>query len=250
MMRLKVYLSSISKDFFSINYNHFLMRIVYDLISQENITLGKMLHSMNGPKPFTFSRIMLRNYNVEKDRITVYKGTKAEIIISSIEEAIIESIVNTLIKKDFVKIGNARFYVDKFEVYAKNISCQEKFVLLSPIVISKPVDRNGKLYHEFLEPQSDEFVDRFVRNLKKRYEILIGKKAGDVEFIPDTEYINTHCTSKLIDMKGTKIKAHIFPFTLKGDKKLIEFGYYAGFGERTAQGFGCAEVIEIDRKDL
>ena len=246
MPRLKVYLRSISDSCFPINYNYSLMGIIYNLIFQEDRTLGETLHSSNNPKPFTFSRLILKNYRVEGDKIVVFRTTKAMLIISSINEAIIESIVNSLVRKDFLDIKDVRFFIDKFEIYSRSISSQEKFILLSPVVISKPVDKNGKLYHEFLDPRSNEFIYRFIRNLKKRYEILTGEKPGEIEFTPDTEYIKTHSTSKLIDIKGTKIKAHVFPFSLKGDRKLIEFGYYTGFGERTAQGFGCAEVVGID----
>jgi len=64
-----------------------------------------------------------------------------------------------------------------------------------------------------------------------------------VEF--DQEYLRRKGEGiyRLVDYKGTKIKAIMAPFVVRGSPELMEMGYEAGFGEKNSMGFGMVEVV-------
>ena len=243
MPRARLSLIVVKEGSLPFSYQHILMGFVYAMISREDPSLAEMVHSAKSPKAFTFSWLWGGKPRVSERSLFYREGSKLRFIFSSWKEELTEAFANAVSNSEIIKLSGMEVFVNSIEVYREELSSEEKFILLSPLVLSVPVEKNGKLYHRFLSPEDGEFPKRFIENLKKRYTMFTDLKAEDAEFIPDSDYISRKRTSKLVDMKGTKIRGHLFPFTLRGDEKLIEFGYYAGFGERTAQGFGCAELV-------
>ncbi len=243
-MRLELVFFYEKSEVFPINYNYLIMSLIYNALRKEDEDFASKLHASSFPKPFTFSQLWFKRYKIKGDKIVLYPLSEAKLIISSVDDRFIELLFNFFVKECFIKVNGVAFYVEKIFIHENiSFSGNERFKLLSPLVLSVPVDVEGKLYHHFLDPSDPRFGMQFVKNLKKKYEYYTQKQAGELTFRADKRYIDTHKTSKLITIKNTKIKGHIFPFSLEGDSKLIGFGYYAGFGERTAQGFGCAQVI-------
>ncbi len=245
LKRMKIYFSFTESGTFPINYNHLIMGVIYTSIKESDPEFADELHNSNLPKFFTFSQLRITKKKIIKDRISVFEGTKANFILSSADDRVIDLVFNQFIKEPVFKFSNLNVEIEAIKILDEpEITSPCSFKLLSPIVLSIPVEKNDKFFHKFLSPTEKEFSLQFVRNLKKKYKIFSGNDGGELYFIPNENYIKTHRTSKLLDIKGVKIKGHIFPFVLEGDPELIKFGYYAGFGERTAQGFGCAEVYK------
>lgn len=118
------------------------------------------------------------------------------------------------------------------------------FVMLSPLVVSVPEENNGKLYHRYLHPEEEEFYEVFRKNLVKKYRAFYGKEPeGTVEVIPDWDYIKSRQRiTKRIKLKNAFVRAVVFPFKIRGEKKLVEIGYEAGFGEKNSMGFGMVAL--------
>ncbi len=224
------------------NYQHSLMGMVYKMVADRDLGLALRIHSDRNPKVFTFSWLRGKPSKVGNMGLFYRKGTKVKFIFSSWIDEIINAFSTSLLNSQYVLVNSSKFFVESLRIYEEDPGSKAKFILLSPIVVSKGVKMKDKVYHEFLSPENGEFFQRIVENLKKRYSMYVGKEPGDVRIIPDEDYLSKKRTSKLVDIRGTKIRGHVFPFEVNGDEDLIRFGYYAGFGERTAQGFGCAEI--------
>ena len=249
MKRMKVNITFLENGSFPINYNHILMGIIYKAMKEEDPHLAELVHSSKKPKFFTFSQLRIDKKKISGDRIVVFKGSKAHFILSSADDFVVDSVFNHLAKSPLLNISEVAAETTSINVFDDvEIKNSQRFKLLSPLVISIPVKNKGKLYHRFLSPLDEQFAERFIKNLKKKYSAFSGKEAKDVKIIVDENYVKNRKTSKLLDIKGVKIKGHVFPFTLEGDPELIKFGYYAGFGERTAQGFGCAEIVGGEKR--
>ncbi len=218
------------------------MGVVYGLIKEYSPKLAGELHSSSLPKPFTFSWLHGKPKRVLKEGILVDENTPMRMILSSWLDEVVEAISVSPLNKDEILINGVAFEAVKMKIYSPEISVPARFIALSPIVVSRGVKKNDKIYHEFLSPENPEFFERLAENLSKKYSQILKHSPGYVKIEPDHEYLTRAKTSKLVDIKGTKIRGHMLPLIVEGDEKLIKFGYYVGFGERTAQGFGCVEM--------
>ena len=227
--------------FVPFNYQHYLMGLFYELLSRADENLAKNLHSRSSPKPFCFSWLRGKPSKTSREGLFYEESSQLKITFSSWEDEIIDQLSFALINTEKIRIASAIFTVEEMRVFQKNVRKREKMVALSPIVVSRGVRKGEKIYHEFLSPKNPEFFERLKENSLKRCRIYT-ECEDDLSITPDEDYINSKKTSKLVDVKGTKIKGHIFPFTIEGDPTLVKFVYYSGIGERTSQGFGCLEI--------
>ncbi len=223
------------------NYKHQLLGLIYKLLASLSPDLAERYHRPSKYKPYTFSDLWIRGSKVEGNKLLIKRHARINFTFSSLVDELSEALIKGF-SKFGAEIDNCKFELMSFKIPEVTLSTRERFIALSPIVVSRPVIRNGKVYHEFLDPRGQSFWENLVKNLKKRYEAFFGKSPGEVDVRPDEDYLNRRRTSKLIEFKGTYIKAHVVPFEIEGDKSLIELGYYGGVGERTGQGFGCVEV--------
>lgn len=72
-----------------------------------------------------------------------------------------------------------------------------------------------------------------------KFRLLTGEEPPPGEFALEFDriYLEHHRAEKLIDYKGTRIKAILAPFTARGPVELLRVGYEAGFGEKGSMGF-------------
>jgi len=250
--RAKLFFEIVNDGYLPFNYHHPLMGWIYSAICRRNPKLATALHDEMKIKPFTYSDLWGKNNGIDKKKGFFYrKGAKLRFIFSSWDDEILSSFLNGIILDDSVEIADFEIRLVAVKTYQRTFENDcEKFVLLSPLILSVPVKRGEKLYHQYVSPLDGLFQEVFVKNLSKKYRRVLGREPAPVYVTPDESYVSRKRTSKLIDIKGTRIRGHIFPFKLCGDPDVIAFGYYAGFGERTAQGFGCVEVCTHDREGL
>lgn len=210
-MKALLLLKPINIGFLPYNYNYMVSSLIH--------SYGD-LHDLKGMK-FTFY-LDVNNCIKTKNYIRIDK--EIVLIVSTTHEALINNI-----KGEYLTIGKIKFAIMRKEITDDNIVSQyNMFQTLSPIVVSK----RGDKYEDYLSPQDEDYVENFKR-------ITIRKGGGDVDIIIPEQPL----ASKLIDIKGIKIRGYMFTFLIKGDIKTISNNYTNGFGNKTSQGFGFVEKI-------
>ena len=248
MLRVEIAFET-SNGVIPINYNYYLSSLIYSLVASINKELASSIHEKGfgkGFKFFTFSQLFFRNFRVEGERIKIFEGV-GWWYVSSVVEELIECLFSSLSRRKDIKIANTSFKISEVRILPpKHFGSRERFRMLSPLALSVPVKKNKKLYHNYLTPYDPEFTRRFSENLVRKYKALYGQTpSGDVKIIPDWDYIKSRRRiTKLLNYKGVKIKASIFPFEIAGDPGLIKLGYEAGFGEFNSMGFGMVKPVD------
>lgn len=118
------------------------------------------------------------------------------------------------------------------------------FRALSPLT---ETFRLGQQHPTFLSLE-DDWSEIMQRNLLRKHQVLFGYQPEDTrlawswdkEYIARAERLGKRL-SVLRDVRGTKIRGWLAPFTVEGSRALIDLGYEAGFGARNSMGFGMCE---------
>ncbi|MGB9901332.1 MAG: CRISPR-associated endoribonuclease Cas6 [Pseudothermotoga sp.] len=231
-----------------INYQYQLCSFVYKRLMREDRGFADFLHDkgFNGFKMFTFSQLFFDKSAARNDSLMIWDA-KGRWYISSCNDNFLMNFFSSLIQNPQIEIEGVQFPIEQVNVLPeKQITDDTRFIMLSPLVVSVPIDRNGKLYHEFLFPDDERFEEALNNNLVKKHETLFGKKTSSrIKIEPDWQYINRKKRiTKLIKIKNIFVKGSIFPFQVKGDPELIKLGYDVGFGEKNSLGFGMVEIAK------
>ena len=149
------------------------------------------------------------------------------------------ALVEGLLKKPEVKIGNAEFVVSEIKVMReKEMDRREKFITLSPINVTT-VEENGRKRIVDLYPSNPKFYENLRKNLIKKYVAFYGRE-------PEDDEVRVRVVSSKpvrVQLKNTFHRASLMVFEAEGSKELLEIGYKAGFGERNSMGFGMVKVV-------
>jgi CRISPR-associated endoribonuclease Cas6 len=112
---------------------------------------------------------------------------------------------------------------------------EQRFKVASPVLIRKNEDAESRKHLTFKDEDANQYLARTLN--KKLHEAGLDKNFDSLEAIFDKGYPNPK--TKLVDLKGTKLRANFCPVILKGDPKAIEFAWTVGIGELTGSGFGA-----------
>lgn len=112
---------------------------------------------------------------------------------------------------------------------------EQRFKVASPVLIRKNLDVKIRQHLTFKDQETDQFLSRTLN--KKLQEADLYKQFGAIEVMFDKNY--PYPKTKLVNLKGTKLRANFCPVILKGDPKAIEFAWTVGIGELTGSGFGA-----------
>ncbi|MFQ5793564.1 MAG: CRISPR-associated endoribonuclease Cas6 [Candidatus Bipolaricaulia bacterium] len=236
-----------------LNYNHHLTSLIYWLLERSSRDYATFLHDegyRSGSKRFklfTFSQLHFKRFKLDPPAI-VSLEREIEWQISSPIMEFVEHLAQGLLSQGEVQIAGVRLQIERIETLPQpEFSERMKFICLSPLVVSRSVERGGKRmahYWHYDEPGLSEAVQA---NLCKKYALIHGEPfpSSDLNFVFDEAYIQSKDGQvyKLIDFKGTKIKGILAPFAVEGSPELIEVGYEAGFGEKNSMGFGMVASI-------
>jgi|Deesub1362A_J573_1020465.scaffolds.fasta_scaffold00054_141 CRISPR-associated endoribonuclease Cas6 len=240
-MRLRVTLDSVGENILDLNYSYHLASLIYRSIERVDQSLSLFLHKPGVFKFFTFSKLMPSKgrFRIEEGRMIIDNG--AHFFFSTMKNEIAAKLVEGLLTKPEVKIGDAEFVVSEIKVLKeKDIGEREKFVTLSPINVTTAEDSgNGRLRIVDLYPNNPRFYDNLRRNLVKKYAAFYGKQPDKV----DLELKVLRAKTKRIRIKNTFHRCVEMVFEAEGSKELLEMGYKAGFGERNSMGFGMVKVV-------
>ncbi|MBC7334604.1 MAG: CRISPR-associated endoribonuclease Cas6 [Actinobacteria bacterium] len=209
-------------------------------------------------KLFSFSRI---NGNVDVVEVRgerfLFVKHNFSFILSSPFEEFIESFAMNLAK------NNKKMYLGENEVsiYSVDVFFEPKFSesinikMLSPITVySTLTDSLGNKKTYYYNPWEKEFGELINSNLVKKinafWNFLDNKRGFKLEntcngqgqgiSIKPVEVRKND--EKIINYKGTVIKAWFGTYLLQGDSVLLKMAYDCGLGSKNSQGFGLFEV--------
>lgn len=237
------------------NYQYHVSSWIYRVIGQADSAYGTFLHEkgfesgLRTFKLFTFSQLDLRPYEIEGDRIRL-RGNEFSLIVKFFVDASLENFLKGLFTEQRGYFGNERarigFQVAAVESLPKpQFTDTMRYKCLSPIIASKRRDDGSVAY---LHPDDEGFAETFIRNLRrKRSAVALHNETAmedDLSGYPfSLKILNTPRKKGVAIKEGsaeaTKLIGYLFHFEITAPLELQEIGYYAGFGEKNAIGFGC-----------
>ncbi len=234
-MRLKISFKIPTPSLIDVNYSYHLASAIYRAIERADPKISLELHLPSVPKFFTFSKLMIPEKRIDGDKLVV-ESEEVFLFFSSIRNDIAERLIEGFLMKPEIKIGSTKLLLSQIEILEEKEICEEeKFATLSPINVSK--SENGKAVD--LYPTQKEFYDILKQNLVKKYKLLYGKEPESKEIELKVERFKP----KRIRIKNTFHRCVEMAFRAKGDPKLLEIGYKAGFGAKNSMGFGMVKVV-------
>lgn len=261
-MRLQLTLQHRSNQVLPINYQYLISSWIYRTLGNANPEFATWLHE-NGYersgrkyKLFTFSSLRPRRYAINREAKTIIleqSPTQIEITFH-IDEAMQNFVMGLFQKQQFqLQSGtafNAQFEVESIDLQAKPIFVPTmRFRLQSPLCISR--NEEGKEHAQYLHPEQEGYTELLLQNLLRKQQAIQLQTVGteiNNEIKIDFPYqfqVLSAPKSKLIHIKGTKIRGYLFDFELTAPTDLLELGYFAGFGEKnSALGMGMVRILK------
>lgn len=251
--------------------HHQLQAFIYEMVAAVNPLLARIVHdegwaasSQAMPaKRFKFFVFSIpeapRGFTFQGDE-KVFDAGQVFWQISSLSSEFITSLVAGLAVNRVVRIGRTDFTVEDVQFVAPpDFGSEMRFIALSPLVASKPVnDSGGKSQKVYLRDEA-EFAAAIAENLKTKYQVAFGHLPEDeqLEFAFDQNYLQNaggfdsrkvtrtiyfakRMNSGAVERIG--IRGIQAPFWVRGNRQLIELGWEIGFGEANSQGFGMAGI--------
>lgn len=227
-----------------IHYNHIVQAAIYNSI---NFELASFLHKkdfFDGKQTFKmFAFSLLRGqFAIEKKHNSIKFTREIQLIVSSPVDEFCQSLVNTLLSKGYMRLGEAEVAVEK--VYAQKFKVEKEEVhvtTLSPVVLySTLLKPEGCKYTCYFQPGEPDYNILLNSNLQKKYRAFYGTKppAGEVR----AKALGRQRMS-IISYKGTVIKGYSGKLLLTGPVPLLQLAVDGGLGGKNAQGFGCVEIV-------
>ena len=208
--------------------------------------LSDFLHEMgffyNGRKfkLFTFSKIQSSHFIPLKSKKRIKYKTPITLYISSGVDEFTKNWGDFLLKSHRILLGKNELYLGSIEAVKTPVFKEEMLIrTLSPITVYRTFENEGK-YYRYYSPQEPEFQELISENLRKKFEILSGKKL-------DKFPIQIQPTGKirkvLFKYKDFPIEAYEGTFKIKTDPEMFKTVYDTGLGAKNSQGFGMIEVL-------
>jgi len=209
-------------------------------------------------KLYTYSKFFLFPRYITNSGFA--KVTRAEMIFSTPLSLEYSDVILNIFKngKYYFEFEEQKivFKTTRIDILPEKNHMQNVYLTLkSPLTtgisfINKTGDKTYHFYNYMNENEREDFKNKLVEVLCKKYELFYNKKYNGskvVEFQFDPSYLSKKNgkISKLITFEeNIKIKSFESPFLMKADHRLIKFGYDCGFGMMTDFGFGCVDYIK------
>lgn len=203
-------------------------------------------------KHFCFSQLIVERRKIAAGRLHILSPVVEWYVTMPVEESLRHLVVGIFEKREFfIEREEIRFMVETMPELAWE--CMMKFRMLSPLTVSIPEDRNGKLMPHYLRPDDPRLSDALRTNILNKFRSLYGDGLEDEQFscTLDNKFIadrgGPEKIGKLITIKQgredeTKVRGFMCPITTEGNPELIKLAYESGLGEKGSQGFGMLAV--------
>jgi CRISPR-associated endoribonuclease Cas6 len=252
-MRLHITLEADRPITIPVNYQEYLTAAVYGYVSRGDSDYSAFVHdegySADGGlkfKPFTHSwlRIPASRRRIYGGALQIAPGPISWQVSSPVDE-FLRPFASGLLQTGNLRIGQETLNILSVEAAAApEISDHTRFTCLSPIVATagRP---DGTT--EYLRPAENAtaFSEAIRKNAIAKFKAFTGSEPTDqnLQLAFDTDYLNTnHGGTKKATFKNIDIIGILAPFTVTGSAELIKLCIEAGFGGKTACGFGCVEA--------
>lgn len=255
-----------NKNHLSPNYNYPVSSAIYNLLKFGSSEFATFLHNIGyknagkSYKLFTYA-LRLDKFIINSNTIKLLEPTCQLIISSPLIEKFIKNFIIGTFQKQKIEIVESGiktvFNIEQIEALPEpQINSKEKFVMLSPIILSTKVKNNDRLeqyYFRYNDPINE--INRVLNgNLINKYEVINNKNytgngvkiTWDENYIQNMEKRKKRITKKVTIRKYDDLKidliANQLPFAIEGDTELIKVGYDCGFGEKNSLGFGLVKL--------
>lgn len=249
------------------NYQYELSAWIYRTLASGDPAFTEWLHqqgyTLEGQKRFkffTFSHLQLRPpFQPEPQRQSIRLDSgRASLVLSFLLDDSLHHFITGLFQKLHFGIGNPQFYPAEFTVDTVEIlpkpAFQEtmRYKALSPLCLG--ASEEGTPHAQYRSPTSPDYAGLLLNNLIHKLQTAghytptwAQQQATTMESPQLSLRLLSEPRKKGITLKShtaqqTQVVGYLFNFELTAPAQLQEIGYYAGFGEKNAQGFGCVEV--------
>lgn len=262
-MRLRLTLDHAPNQLLPINYGYLISSWIYRTLGNANESYAQQLHEhgydFGGKryKLFNFSALRPKWYEVDTRRatFTLSKSPTTLELSFHIDEAV-QHFVLGLFKDQQFELSSGRFRV-QFTVSgiemlpAPVLESTMRFRAQTPICIGRNME--DREHAHYASPEEEGYAELLMLNLLRKQQALkpelVGEEDGhlDMDF-PYTFRLLSNPKSKLVAIKGIKVRGYLFDFELMAPKELMELGYFGGFGEKNSNyGMGQVEVMKNGR---
>ncbi len=248
MPRILLKLKS-EKDYsYNKSYYHKLQGFIYSMLKDGRYN---ELHNKKGYKFFCYSNI----FPIENNK----QGSVKNLLISSPNEnfisAVKESLEKTKREDKLINIGEMSFKIEN--ILALNLTLKRgcKLIAATPIVIRIPsytydaygIKSDKKYTYWRKEHSFNAFVKQLNDNIIKKYNYFHNTDIKEIFLFEQFVFKKTIVNHVVIDGKEQKFIGSIWEFIFTHlepeQRKVLEFGLDAGFGERNSFGFGFVNVV-------
>lgn len=188
-IHLSIYFKPVKADLvLPIHYNHIVQAAIYNSI---DFKLAAFLHEkgfLAGKRTFRmFAFSLLRGpYNIDKNHNSIKFTSEIQLTVSSPVDEFCQSLVNTLLTRGCIRLGEAEVAVEK--VYAQKFKVEKEEVpikTLSPVVLYSTLLRpDGRKYTCYFQPGEADYDKLLNSNLQKKYSAFYQSEppAGAIVF--------------------------------------------------------------------
>jgi len=220
-MRLHLKLTP-NTDPVEFNYQHKLTGTLHKWLGQND------LHDKISLYSFSWLR---GNVETAKNGLNFPQGAKW--FISFWEQKYTEQLKNGILADP--EIANGMKVKSIKEQSIPEFGDEYRFKVASPVLIRKSRDDGTREHLEYSDDEVGQIMSR--RMQSKLKEAGFDEEHLDIKIEFDREYSNPK--TKLIEIKGTRLKANLCPVILSGTDKAVKFAWDVGVGELTGSGFGA-----------
>ncbi len=247
-MRISLSFSAEQELKIPVSYNYSIQSLIYRHVDDKLATFlhnEGYVHGKRRFKLFTFSRIQGKPRFLRSEKSFTFKPP-FRFIVSSPVGIFIESLAENFVRSVEVQLFGQAVYVESINVYSEPQFGSETVVtMLSPVTMYSTLETpTGKKKTYYYSPFEGEFSELLEENLKKKYEVLYKDKPNGFSFSIEPIDVSKR-DEKIIDYKGTVIKAWMGRYKLTGSPELIKLAYDTGLGAKNSQGFGCFEIHKM-----
>lgn len=256
-MRIRFELTPASAVWLPWSHQYALSSAIYATIAYASPGFSTFLHDKGFVaegkqfRLFTFSSLMGKV--LERTNYGLLMQAPINLLCSSPIPEFVRAVAEGSLQKGSLRVGDVELPVARVETLPDpEFTERMLFRPLSPITVSTGrVDDDGKMRATYLTPDTPDFFIHLAENLAHKFQALTGKPNEDsVMFNPFGETTpDGKRLSKLIDIKGIKVKGWLVPVEGEGNPELLRLVYEAGLGEKNSVGFGMVEAINQNRKE-
>lgn len=199
------------------------------------------LHSGGRYRPFCFSSLQGKRSR----KASSFLVEDPWLLFSSVKESLVSAFAEGLLKaglavgEKLLKPISVAGLPDPFFGFDPSARVSVTLRLLSPITVSKLL--SGKKRCVLYASSPAEFALAVAKNAALKHAYFFGES-----YPPESVFFafspRRSPASVSVPLHGGKILGTLAPAVLSGPLPVVRTAVLAGLGERTAQGFGCAEV--------